>query len=253
MNKRIIAGVLAVVFMLSCCGCSGAWRRKFVRKKKGEVKEGPVLHPEEYRKEFTNKQFYANHFAFWKAAESEFINSLKGDRSAGRINTYASYAIDELKSLHKLLAEEKQKELYPFIEELREITAKMDSPTYMNSRRNFLVEISSKHYRAVSRRFSFYSMKNYIIPEERAGKLAEPGPTEPELEAIEESIEGSIEDSRLEATSDDEAMPQETEGIGEPEELTQPGEMPEEIAEELEEPKPQEAESGEPGLETEEP
>ena len=260
MNKKIMAVVLVVIFMLSSSGCSGAWRQKFVRKKKVEVKEEPIIHPEDYSKEFTNKQLYANHFAFWKAAESEFINSLKGRRSAGRIKSYAGYAIDELKRMHELLVEEKQKELLTLIEELEAIAARIASPTYINSNRNFLVSISSKHYRAVNRGFSYYGMKNYITLEEWAEELAKPKPAEPEV------TEEAIEDSKLEAVPDDEAMPHEAEKIEEPEE---PEEIIEEIAEELGEPeasvqseevteepgepKPSGAESAEPALETEEP
>lgn len=171
--KRITLIVLIFIFALNSSGCSGPWRRKFVRKKKTEVKQEPVFHPEEYKKEFTNQQLYANHFAFWRAAESEFISCLEGRKSVNRVETYASYAVMELDKLNDLLTEDKQKELKPFMEELKEIVARIKQPDYVNSHRHFLVSISGKHYRTVSRRFSYFSIKNYIRPEEESEGLAE--------------------------------------------------------------------------------
>lgn len=171
--KRITLIVLIFVFALNNCGCSGPWRRKFVRKKKAEVKQEPVFHPEEYKKEFTNQQLYANHFAFWRAAESEFISCLQDHQPIKRVGVYASYAVMELNKLHDLLTEDKQRHLKPFIEELKEIVARIDQPHYVNSHRNFLVSISGKHYRTVSRKFSYFSIKNYIRPEEESEGLAE--------------------------------------------------------------------------------
>ena len=51
MNIRIISTALAVTLLFTA-GCSGAWRKKFVRNKKDEVKQGPVLQPYDYAKEF---------------------------------------------------------------------------------------------------------------------------------------------------------------------------------------------------------
>lgn len=190
MHKRAFTIVLIIIFAISCTGCSGPWRRKFVRKREVEVKEEPVFHPEEYSREFTSKQLYANHFAFWRAAESEFILCLKACKSVNRLRTYTSYAMVELKRLHDLLIEEKQKELRPFIEELKEIVVRINQPTYVDSHRNFLVSISDKHYRTVSRRFSYYSMRNYIRPEEESEGLAgSKEPEEPEVEPVEPEAE----------------------------------------------------------------
>lgn len=226
MYKRTIAITLAFIFLMGCSGCSGPWRRKFVRKKKAEVKEEPVLHPKDYSKEFTNKQLYANHFAFWRNAESEFIHCLKDQKSRKRMMTYTSYAMVELKKLYDLLVEEKQKELLPFLEELKVIAAKISQPNYVNSHRNLLVSRSSKHYRTVSRKFSYYSMKEYIRAEEEMEEQEESvrpeegqeGPEEPDKPKEPEKTEGEPERP--------EAEPEMSEVL-EPEELKRPEAEPE--------------------------
>ncbi|NQT90700.1 MAG: hypothetical protein HQ558_05550 [Candidatus Omnitrophica bacterium] len=173
MYKKIMAIFLVAVFMLGCCGCSGSWRRKFVRKKDAEEKEGPILQPIDYEKEFTNRQLYANHFAFWKSAESELIYSLDTQKSRKRIEMYSSYAFVEIKKLHELLMEQQQQEIRPLLEELKDMAARIKDREYISSNRNFMVRRLKKHYRMVNRKFSYLSMKKYIRKSEGLRTVAE--------------------------------------------------------------------------------
>lgn len=166
MFKKIITALLLFTFVLNTAGCSGAWRRKFIRKKKEGRKEEPVLQPTDYKKEFTNRQLYANYFAFWKNSESELIKSVKGKRGQKRIKTYASYSEKEIMKLYDLLIEEKQKEFKPLIDEFKELISKVMRANYLNSNRNMLVRALKKHHRNVGRNFSFYKMKKHVKPDE---------------------------------------------------------------------------------------
>ena len=43
MIKKILSLVLIAIFLFSGAGCTGEWRRKFVRKKKHEKKKVPIF------------------------------------------------------------------------------------------------------------------------------------------------------------------------------------------------------------------
>jgi len=168
MKIKWIVLALVVITALDTSGCSGVWRRKFVRAKKGEEKESPVLVPYDYKKEFTNKQLYANHFAFWSNAESELVYCFKAKRSQKRIDTYSSYAIVEIRKLRDLLVDEKKNEMEPYVKSLEDIIARARQPNYVSSNSNKLASELNKHYSAVDRLFSYFSMQNYVLPDEHA-------------------------------------------------------------------------------------
>jgi hypothetical protein len=165
MKVKFISIMLLTIFLLSNSGCSGAWRKKFVRAKKGEVKEGPILQPYDYAREFTNKQLYANNYTFWRNSESELINSIKSKDNIKRIRNQAGYAIVDIKKLSSLLVDEKRAEIEPYIFELEDMIEKIDQPNYVSSNSNVLVSRLSRHYRTVSRNFSYQHMKNFIKPD----------------------------------------------------------------------------------------
>jgi hypothetical protein len=162
--RKIVAVALVSALLISAGGCSGVWRKKFIKTKNTEEIDSPVLQPKEYIKEFTNQQLYANHFAFWRNAEEELINCLPGD-SQKRIDTYAAYSINELAKLKNLLVEKKAQQIEPFIRELRDVIGNIKQPNYLSSNRNKVSDCLNKHYRNVSRNFSYYNMKKYILPE----------------------------------------------------------------------------------------
>jgi len=173
MNAKIISiGLIAT--LLCTAGCSGVWRRKFVRNKKDDVKQGPVLQPYDYEKEFTNKQFYANHYAFWKNSEAELINSVKVKGNMKRIENQADYSLVEIKKLASLLIDEKRAEIEPYVVELEGIAKKIKQPNSVESNSNYLVSQLSKHYRAVSGKFSYFHMKNFVIPDQKEGSDEQP-------------------------------------------------------------------------------
>ncbi|MFH1868569.1 MAG: hypothetical protein ABH843_06325 [Candidatus Omnitrophota bacterium] len=165
MFKKTITALILFVFVLNSAGCSGVWRRKFIRKKK-DVKEEPILQPKDYKKEFTGRQFYANHYAFWKNSEAELIKAAKGKKGQKRIKTYGSYAGVELKKLYELLIDEKQKEFKPLVDEFGELFTKVTQPDYLDANRNMLVRALNKHHRNVARKFSFFKMKKHIRPDD---------------------------------------------------------------------------------------
>ncbi len=168
MNIKII-GIALIATLLFTTGCSGGWRRKFVRSKKDEVKQGPVLQPYDYKKEFTNKQLYANHYVFWKNSEAELINSVKAKGNMKKIKSHAAYSLVEIRKLSNLLNDEKKAQIEPYVQELEDIVKKIQQPSYVKSNSNRIVSRLSKHYRAVRSGFSFFHMKHFVIKDDLGG------------------------------------------------------------------------------------
>ena len=165
MKMKFTTVMLLLVVLLSSAGCSGTWRKKFVRGKKGEVQQGPILQPYDYKREFTNNQLYVNNYTFWRNAESELIKSVKSKDSSKKIKNQAGYAMVDIRKLSTLLVNEQASKLEPYILELEEMIEKIDQPNYVSSNSNALASRLSKHYRAVSRDFSYQRMKNSIKPD----------------------------------------------------------------------------------------
>lgn len=164
--KRSISVVLVLLILISTSGCSGEWRKKFVRRKKDVAENNPVLQPQDYRKEFTSRQLYANHYAFWQNAETELLRSVEERKSSKRLRSQSSYAEVELKKLSDMLIAEKQQEILPYVDELKAIVADINKPNYISSNRNLIAERLRKHYRQVARNFSYFAMKNYVREDE---------------------------------------------------------------------------------------
>ena len=165
MNIKFTALILLAVVLCTCSGCGGTWRRKFVRAKKSDVQEGPILQPHDYAREFSNRQLYANNYAFWRNAQSELIKSIKSKDNLKRISNQSGYALVYLKKLYSLLSE-KHTELELYITELEDIIEKIEQPNYVSSNSNVLVSRLSRHYRALSRDFSYRKMQNFIKPDQ---------------------------------------------------------------------------------------
>ncbi len=166
MKIKFTTLILLVIVLCACSGCGGTWRRKFVRAKKSDVKEGPILQPHDYAREFSNRQLYANNYAFWRNAQSELIKSIKSKDSLKKISNQSGYSLVYLKKLLNLLSEEKNTELEPYITELKDIIEKIEQPNYVSSNSNVLVSRLSRHYRSLSRDFSYRKMQNFIKPDQ---------------------------------------------------------------------------------------
>jgi len=163
--KRLVTLSLVGCITITSIGCTGTIRKKFVRRKKDKKPDEPILEPYDYSKEFTNKQLYANHFAFWKAAENELIAAIKKDSGRRRRETYLTHTLTELRKLNALLVEEKQKEFELYVKDMEEIADKIAKPHYVISRRNYLLKQIGEHYRAVDREFSYRAMERYVQPD----------------------------------------------------------------------------------------
>lgn len=163
MIKRISGLVLIAIYLLFSVGCTGEWRRKFVRKKKYEKRPTPIFKPKEYEAEFTPGQRYANHYAFWKNAVSEVIKIL-GQKQINnkKLKFHASYTLEEIKQLHKLLPDEKQRQFTPYVEKLSVLVEKLRNSSYVSGHKRTLIKKLKHHYNEVSKNFSYNKMKSHL-------------------------------------------------------------------------------------------
>ncbi|MDD5504230.1 MAG: hypothetical protein PHV77_02815 [Candidatus Omnitrophica bacterium] len=166
MKARSALVYLLLITVLCASGCSGTWRKKFVRPKKDADKQGPILQPYDYAREFTNKQLYANNYSFWRSSQSELIRSVKAKDGIKRVKSQMGYAVTDIKKMASLLVDEEKAKLQPYILELEEMAKKIEQPNYLNSNSNELSSRLSKHYRSISRNFSYHCMKNLIKPDQ---------------------------------------------------------------------------------------
>lgn len=164
MIRKILSFILIATCLCSLSGCTGALRKKFVRKKKYEKKQIPVFKPKEYEAEFTKEQRYINHYTFWKNAHTEIIRMLDGkDRiNNKKLKLYATYSVDEINQMHKLLPDEEQQRLQPYIEELTDLTGKMKNSSYVSSHKHTLTKKLKYIYNEVRENFSYAKMKKYF-------------------------------------------------------------------------------------------
>ncbi|MBN1405047.1 MAG: hypothetical protein JW946_00835, partial [Candidatus Omnitrophica bacterium] len=162
MKKTLYLALIALcVFQLT--GCSGVLRKKFVRDKGEPKKETPVFKPEVYENEFTTRQRYANHFAFWKGAAAELIDLIYSDnRNDKRMRFFASYTLEEANQMHKLLVDEKQKEMEPLIRDLAALLEKTNDDTYISTHKNTLVRDLKHIKKQIEKNFSYNKMQNYL-------------------------------------------------------------------------------------------
>lgn len=163
MMKKIFAVFLIVALSFTAAGCSGALRKKFVRKKDAEKKITPVFKPYDYKSEFTPRQLYANHYSFWKNAQAEVIKIL-GENIINnkRLKTYSRYALDEIKQMQQFMPQEQKEKLDPYIEDLSGIVFNLWDENYVTGHRHTLTKALKHNYNEVSKNFSYVKMKSLL-------------------------------------------------------------------------------------------
>lgn len=162
MMKKMTCYVLIFTYLFLMTGCSGQMRRKFIRKKK-EEKTSPVFTPEDYSAEFTLRQRYINHYTFWKNAETEIINILGQEViNNKKLKFHTNYALVEIKELHNILPDYKQWQIETYVNELTELAEKLYNSSYVRSHKHTLVTKLKRHYKEVSRNFSYSKVKEHL-------------------------------------------------------------------------------------------
>ena len=104
-----IAGVLlGCAALLACGGCSEAWQRKFIRKKKTpDAKPNPIITFEDYSKMITPLDRYRKHFLMFQYWNEELLGAL-GDASPNpkRVGKASEESLAELREMQRLLQDE---------------------------------------------------------------------------------------------------------------------------------------------------
>ena len=165
-KKNIV--FLIFTFFISFCiltylmGCE-AFVKKFTRKnKKEKMTQESVIEPQEYLgSDMTIQERYRDYIFIWKSWHEELISALSTSGKHKKRKSCIQEAIKNLEAINSFLFEEKQKELFTYLEELRELEKAITKDLYD---RKIIVhrEKASDLKRDILRDFSYAKVKNHL-------------------------------------------------------------------------------------------
>ena len=134
MKTKLLLGsaiFLSSLLVLSLCssGCEPL-RKKFVRKRKGEVKvPDPILQPVDYEKErnFPDRR-YGYHYSLWRVWSKELMTSIDDKDSPKRQTGLMSHCMEQLKQMQALLSEPKFTEMGKVITQFQSVDQELNKP-----------------------------------------------------------------------------------------------------------------------------
>ncbi len=158
-KNRILAGILICVLLVTSIGCAGL-QRKFTRKKKEEVKAGPVITTYDYAKDLRVDELYRKRFLFWKSWQGELIERMDGTYKK-RMECYEN-AVMNLEEMRKYLSLARVKELDPFIEEIKSIDPDIKKKRLSRSEKYRMSHMLEMTKRRIDKQFSYSKVKDSL-------------------------------------------------------------------------------------------
>lgn len=163
MKKNILVGV-AVLGVLTMAGCSSL-PKKFIRKKVKPEHTPSVVYLEKgpYQKKYSNEYYYKTHYTLWKTWQDEMITNIGGNSK--KIRRSAQEAYSNLESMSRYLKPEKQAQLKPLLDELKQAMVKLEDST--GTRSGSLSDRSDleRLKRLVANDFYYDKVKSDLIPD----------------------------------------------------------------------------------------
>ncbi|UCB56610.1 MAG: hypothetical protein JSV30_05215 [Candidatus Omnitrophota bacterium] len=165
MRNKLSRIIILFLFVASLSGCE-AFRKKFVRKPKGEKEIKVVVNTQEYVSQYSRKQIYEKYFLFWKAANDELLGLLNIQEVNRKKRIYYAEKIAEnLLQMQQLLAPEKQKALDAYIAEQKQIVVELKKYSLSLGKKLQIKGILRKQRREVRKEFSYKNIEEYLIKE----------------------------------------------------------------------------------------
>ncbi len=156
----IVFIVLGLWLVISLAGCE-AFVRKFTRKPKDEVKEAPLLEPQQYPDgTLTKEQLYRDYYTFWESWTDELEDSLVRGTNFKKLKQCANEALDNLAKLQSLLKEEKGIKLQKCVADFTKVKDRVFSGDLTYSERDLLKDRVSRIKNQVHRDFVYSKAKN---------------------------------------------------------------------------------------------
>lgn len=171
--KRFLGAFLLVSAAgLLVCGCSPAWRKKFIRKRAKQAVEPQailVLQPDP-RAIFPPNIRYQEHYAFWKSWHSELLLSL------GQIHKrdlrYMDGVIGELRAMQSVLSGEPANRLRQILVELSALQDEWErSPDTWQMPASHRTRLE-KLQREIEKDFHYSDVKESIVPDPEPAEAA---------------------------------------------------------------------------------
>ncbi len=160
MNKKILALVLCGAMLSGCATV----QKKFTRKKPEKRKAAAVFLQEgDYQKQYTNDYYYKTHYTQWGTWTDELLLQFGGNRK--KMRRCAEESLGHLTEMNRYLQEPKQKELEPFLVDLKRIEKKIDDNTYSESDESMMKADLEKIKRMVASNFYYDKVKDSVLPD----------------------------------------------------------------------------------------
>ena len=166
---RFKSKIMHIILLATCysllvalIGCE-AFVKKFTRKpKKDQVREEPVLAPEDYSlSDIPTPERYRQYFLFWRSWHDELITALGSSASYKKVKTCLREAIKNLEEVKSLLFEEKQKALDVYLEGLRHLENEIKRDTYLTKSATHASK-AERLKRDILRDLSYSQVKNHL-------------------------------------------------------------------------------------------
>lgn len=160
MNKfKGMKFIIIVILCISVAGCAGM-QRKFARKKKEEVKQGPVITTYDYSKELRVDELYKKHFLFWKTWQMELIDRMDATHKKRR-DCYDELMAN-LEEMKKYLNDAKALELDPFITQIKSIDGIVGKIDITRNESYRMQQLLEKTRRQIEKKFSYSDVKGFL-------------------------------------------------------------------------------------------
>jgi len=157
--KKATATIVMVAIAFAFTGCATA-KKKFIRKKDQKIIRPVVYTQEEYQKEFTNKYYYQSHFTYWKIWHEELLSYL--GKNQKRQERSINEILSNLTDMRSLLSEPKHSELDAHIQELEQVSERIQAGRRGITERSRLEGIK----RLIANNFYYEKVADSVLPDQ---------------------------------------------------------------------------------------
>jgi hypothetical protein len=151
-----------IIFLVSSYGCE-SFRRKFIRKPKGEPKkEEMVIVPKDYSKlQLPVDQAYVQYYTYWKAWHNELLTFLSEGSSKKKVLSCFEQVTLNLNHMKDLLNNpEKISLLEKYLSEISSLADEVSSKTMVMVTAGRIKSVSEQLSRNIQRYFSLSKVKS---------------------------------------------------------------------------------------------
>lgn len=180
--RKFVSLLVIVVIMMNAAGCSDAWRKKFIRKKKDVAKKPRIWQDKKYSKEPT-EALYNKHYNFAINWLSDLSDDL-GENNKKDLRC-AEEALTQIQDMQLFLVSEKASELDKHINRIREVRDILKRQDLGHANKDYVRSTVDREERFLRSEFYYNKIQKYMkksFDEEEEG--AEDLPVAKEVQGV---------------------------------------------------------------------